>query len=56
MWNNNNGTDLETLGGGFNITLELLQDKEKRSKIAEIIRKCGDYMDEAVKIINEHAI
>jgi DNA-binding transcriptional MerR regulator len=54
LWNNNNGNDLEALGGGFNVTLEVLQDKEKRTKIAELIRKCGDYMDEAVRIINEN--
>lgn len=52
MWNNDNGKDLEALGGGFNVTLEALQDKEKRTKIADVIRKCGDCMDEVVKIIN----
>ena len=30
VWNNDNGAVLEALGGGFNITLEALQDKEKR--------------------------
>lgn len=54
MWNNNNGKDLESLGGGFNITLEVLQDKAKRTKIAEVIRKCGDCMDEVVRIIRQN--
>lgn len=54
MWNNDNGNDLEALGGGFNVTLEVLQDKEKRTIIAEVIRKCGDCMDEVVRIINEN--
>ena len=54
MWNNNNGKDLESLGGGFNITLEVLQDKAKRTKIAEVIRKCGDCMDDVVRIIRQN--
>lgn len=45
MWNNDNDNDLEALGGGFNITLEVLQDKEKCAKIAAVIRKCADWMD-----------
>lgn len=32
------GLDLQELGGNFNITLENLQDKQKREKIAEAIR------------------
>lgn len=52
MWNNDNGSDLEAIGGGFNITLEILQDKEKRARIAEVIRKCGDCMDEVLHIIS----
>lgn len=54
MWNNDDGKDLEALGGGFNVTLEVLKDKEKRSKIAEVIRKCGDCMDEVVNIIKKN--
>ena len=42
---------LEALGGGFNVTLANLQDKEKRTKIAATIRKCADCMDEVVRII-----
>lgn len=45
---------MEALGGGFNVTLEVLKDKEKRSKIAEVIRKCGDCMDEVVNIIKKN--
>lgn len=54
MWNNDNGRDLEALGGGFNVTLEALRDKEKRAKIAEVIRKCADCTDEVVRIIREN--
>lgn len=54
MWNNDDGKDLEALGGGFNVTLEVLKNKEKRSKIAEVIRKCGDCMDEVVDIIKKN--
>ncbi|MFT3950986.1 MAG: MerR family transcriptional regulator [Oscillospiraceae bacterium] len=54
MWNNDNGNDLESLGGGFNVTLEVLQDKEKRKKIAQVIRKCGDCMDKVVQILLEN--
>ncbi|NJD04228.1 MAG: MerR family transcriptional regulator [Ruminiclostridium sp.] len=54
MWNNQNGEDLEALGGGFNVTLEVLQDKDKRKKIAEKIRECAEVMDEAVRVLNEN--
>ncbi|MDR1117189.1 MAG: hypothetical protein LBL09_02955 [Oscillospiraceae bacterium] len=55
MWggdNNHNDPDsLEALGGGFNVTLEVLQDKEKRAKIAAKIREFADVTDEIVRII-----
>ncbi len=51
MWNNDNGTDLEALGGGFNVTLEALQDKERRAKIAAKIREFADVSDKIVDII-----
>lgn len=54
MWENDNGNDLEAIGGGFNITLETLQDKEKRERITKVIRKCGDCMDEVLNIINSN--
>jgi hypothetical protein len=44
---------LESLGGGFNITLEALQDKDRRAKIAAKIRQLADCMDEVVRILNE---
>jgi DNA-binding transcriptional MerR regulator len=44
--------DLETLGGGFNVTLEALQDSDKRKKIADKIREAAVYMDEVVRILN----
>jgi DNA-binding transcriptional MerR regulator len=51
MWMNDNGTDLEALGGGFNVTLEALQDKDKRAKIAAKIREFAACADEVVRII-----
>ena len=47
--------DLEKLGGGFNIKLKTLQTSgRKRAKIVATIRQCADYMDEAVRILNEN--
>lgn len=54
MWNNDNGTDLEALGGGFNVTLATLQDKEKRGKIAAKLREFAACADEVVRIVNEN--
>lgn len=51
IWNNDGGNDLESLGGGFNVTLEVLQTPERRKKIAARIRECGDIIDEIVKIL-----
>lgn len=44
----------EALGGGFNITLEALQDFEKRSGIVAVIRQCGACIDEVVRILKDH--
>lgn len=54
IWNHDNGEDLEALGGGFNVTLDLLQDPKRRGKIAKKIREAADAMDEVVRIINEN--
>lgn len=53
MWNEQNGEDLEAIGGGFNITLEALQDKKRRSRIAAKIREFADCTDNVVAVINE---
>jgi hypothetical protein len=45
--------NLEALGGGFNVTLEALQNPEKRAKIAALLRKFADCMDEVVRILND---
>lgn len=55
MWNNQDGQDLEALGGGFNVTLEVLRDKEKRSKIANKIREAADCIDEVVRVLQKFA-
>ena len=53
IWNNDNGKDLEAIGGGFNVTLEALQDKERRKLIADTIRTCAAVNDEIVRVLNE---
>lgn len=54
IWHDDGPNDLEALGGGFNITLEVLQTPERREKIAARIRECGDIIEEVVKILNEN--
>lgn len=50
MWEGEAG--LETLGGGFNITLAALQDKEKRGKIAPKLREFAACVDEVVRLVS----
>jgi len=47
---------LEKLGGGFNVTLKTLQNKKKRTKIADMLRVFADNMDEIVQILRENGI
>jgi DNA-binding transcriptional MerR regulator len=54
MWNNDSGSDLEALGGGFNVSLTALQDREKRSKIAAKLREFAQCVDEAVRILKKN--
>jgi len=55
MWggdNNRNDTDsLEALGGGFNVTLEVLQDKERRSRITAKILEFANVTDEILQVL-----
>ena len=53
MWNNDNGTDLEALGGGFNVTLRALQDKEQCSKIVAKIHEFAAVTDVIVQVLND---
>lgn len=50
-WNYDNGTDLEALGGGFNVTLEALRDKTRRKRIADKLRDCAACIDEVIEVI-----
>lgn len=52
-WNDDKGTDLEALGGGFNVTLEALQNKEKSSIIASKIRDFAVCIDKVVELIEQ---
>ncbi|MEA4889022.1 MAG: MerR family transcriptional regulator [Clostridiaceae bacterium] len=54
LWNNQNGEDLEAIGGGFNITLDALQDQAKRDKIVAKILEFASCMDRVVQILKEH--
>ena len=51
MWNNQNGEDLEALGGGFNHTLANLQDEDKRRKIAAKLREIADTLDKVLVLL-----
>ena len=51
MWNNDAGKDLEAIGGGFNVTLEALQDKQHRSKIAVKLREFAEVTDEIIRVL-----
>lgn len=57
MWggdNNRNDPDsLEVLGSGFNVTLDVLQDKEKHEKIVAKIREFAKVTGEIVRILTE---
>lgn len=53
MWNDENGEDLEAIGGGFNITLATLQDPEHRGRIAAKIREFAQVYDEIARVIKE---
>jgi hypothetical protein len=58
MWGgenyHNDADSLEALGGGFTVTLEALQDKVRRAKIATKIREFADVTDEIVRVLNEN--
>lgn len=45
---------LEAVGGGFNITLEALQNPEKRARIVAVIRRFADCIDTVVRILREN--
>lgn len=58
LWNGSDGQTsyrsecMESLGGGFNVTLEALNDKRKRKAIADKIRECADCMSQVTAILN----
>jgi len=56
MWggdgHQNDPDSLENLGGGFNVTLEALQDKERRGKIVAKIRGFAEVTDEILRVLN----
>lgn len=53
LWHNENGEDLEAIGGGFNITLEALQDPARRGKITAKLRQFAQVFDEIVRVLKE---
>lgn len=53
-WNNDNGTDLEALGGGFNVTLDALRDKEKRGRIATKLTAFATCVDDVIALIERY--
>lgn len=54
IWEKDNGKDLESLGAGFNISLELLKDRNARKLIIERLREAGDCMKQVNQIITLH--
>lgn len=54
IWERDNGKDLESLGGGFNITLETLRDQTKRQVIANRLREAGDCLNQINQIVRLH--
>jgi hypothetical protein len=60
LWNGSDGQTkyqgdcLESLGGGFNVTLDALTHIEKRKAIANKIRECADCMSRVTDILNAH--
>lgn len=60
LWNGSDGQTrfqadcLESLGGGFNVTLEALNHIDKRKAIADKIRECADCMSRVTGILNEN--
>jgi len=46
--------ELESLGGGFNVSHEALRDKEKRIQITEKLREAADCMETVEKILKEN--
>lgn len=52
----NDADSLEALGGGFNITFEMIQDKTRRAKIVKKIRECADVTDEIVQVLNKNIV
>jgi len=53
IWNNDDGKDLEALGGGFNVTVRVLQNQKKRAKIAEKLREAAACIDQVAAILGE---
>lgn len=53
LWHDENGEDLEAIGGGFNVTLEALQDRERRGKITAKLREFALLYDEIVRVLKE---
>ncbi len=52
MWNEQNGEDLEAIGGGFNITLTALQDKQSAQRIAAKLREFADCTDQVIAVVS----
>lgn len=48
--------ELEDLGGGFNVSNEVMRDKGKQKMIAEKLREAADCIDEVVRILRENLL
>lgn len=54
LWNDQNGNDLEGIGGGFNITLDALQDKTSRDRIVSKIMEFARCIDNVITTLREN--
>lgn len=54
IWERDDGKDLESIGAGFNISLDLLKDRDSRKRIIDRLREAGDCMNQVKQIITLH--
>ena len=54
IWERDDGKDLKSIGAGFNISLEMLKDRNARQPIIDRLREAGDCLEQVNHIIALH--
>ncbi|MBQ7846590.1 MAG: hypothetical protein IJ392_10650 [Clostridia bacterium] len=54
IWEKNNGKDLESIGAGFNVSLDILTDQDARKAVSARLREAGDCLQQVNRIIKLH--